>query len=56
LSFHTSRIPVGTASAVQVRSPIHTQSVGKWRFHRQRLVPLIRQLEAEGHHGGLGDY
>ena len=36
---------VKTASAVQVRQPIHQGSVGVWRKYEQHLQPLLRSLE-----------
>jgi tetratricopeptide (TPR) repeat protein len=44
LRFHESKVPSATASAVQVRRPIYSSSVGKWRFHAQRLGPLHARL------------
>lgn len=35
LQFHKNRGPVATASSVQVRSPIHSRSVGQWRRYGQ---------------------
>jgi hypothetical protein len=40
--------PVRTASAWQVRQPIHQGSVGRWRHHADALAPLIAALHAEG--------
>ena len=37
---------VTTASAVQVRSPIHRRSVGAWRAYEAQLAPLRAILEA----------
>jgi len=39
---------VTTASASQIRQPIHKGSVQKWRKYHQQLAPLIQQLEQEG--------
>jgi Tfp pilus assembly protein PilF len=47
LRFHESRVPSATASAVQVRRPIYSSSVGKWRVHEQRLSPLRTRLARE---------
>jgi len=44
LRFHQSKVPSATASAVQVRRPIYSSSVGKWRFHAQHLSPLHARL------------
>ena len=37
-----------TASAVQVRQPVHTRSIGRWRRYERQLEPMRRVLEAEG--------
>jgi hypothetical protein len=47
LRFHESKAPSATASAVQVRQPIYSSSVGKWRVHEQRLSPLRARLARE---------
>jgi tetratricopeptide (TPR) repeat protein len=47
LRFHESAAPSATASAVQVRRPIYSSSVGKWRHHTERLAPLRARLARE---------
>jgi tetratricopeptide (TPR) repeat protein len=47
LRFHQSAAPSSTASAVQIRRPIYTSSVGKWRHHSERLQPLRARLARE---------
>jgi hypothetical protein len=47
LRFHESPAPSSTASAVQVRRPIYSSSVGKWRHHADRLAPLRARLARE---------
>jgi Sulfotransferase family/Tetratricopeptide repeat len=47
LRFHESPAPSSTASAVQVRRPIYSSSVGKWRHHAERLAPLRVRLARE---------
>jgi tetratricopeptide (TPR) repeat protein len=47
LRFHESAAPSATASAVQVRRPIYSSSVGKWRHHAERLAPLRARLARE---------
>jgi len=47
LRFHQSAAPSATASAVQVRRPIYSSSVGKWRHHAERLAPLRARLARE---------
>ena len=47
LRFHQSPAPSATASAVQVRRPIYSSSVGKWRHHAERLTPLRARLARE---------
>jgi hypothetical protein len=44
LRFHDSGREVRTASAAQVRRPIHTRSVGRWRRFEDRLGPLLEAL------------
>ena len=44
LSFHKSERWVATASYDQVRQPIYTQSVGRWRNYEKYLEPLTRAL------------
>jgi tetratricopeptide (TPR) repeat protein len=46
LSFHRNRRVVATASAVQVRQPLFSSSVGRWRRYAARLQPLVAALEA----------
>lgn len=40
--------PSTTASAAQVREPVHTRSVQKWRRHETGLAPLRERLAAAG--------
>lgn len=42
LRFHENRRAVVTASTRQVRAPIHTRSVARWRAHEAHLGPLVR--------------
>jgi len=44
LRFHESQAPSATASAVQVRRPVYSSSIGKWRHHAERLMPLRTRL------------
>jgi len=48
LSFHERAEPAATASAAQVRQPIHQRSVGLWRRYAAELAPLRSALIAEG--------
>ncbi len=48
LNFHEQEGAVSTASAVQVREPVHTRSIGRWRHYKSRLQPMIHALEAAG--------
>lgn len=43
----TARVerPVQTASVWQVRQPINTSAVAKWRLYEKQLEPLLSQLE-----------
>ncbi len=44
LRFHETRRPVRTASVNQVRQPIYSSSVGRWRAHAAHLGPLLAAL------------
>jgi tetratricopeptide (TPR) repeat protein len=44
LAFHEAAGPVRTASARQVRQPIFTTSIERWRRHQARLGPLLQAL------------
>lgn len=48
LAPHRSTAPAATASAAQVREPIHTRSVGLWRHHREALAPIARTFAQHG--------
>jgi tetratricopeptide (TPR) repeat protein len=51
LEFYQAKRPVRTASAVQVRQPVFTTSVGRWKHYEQALASLFSRLErvvAEG--------
>lgn len=48
LNFHTQDTAVTTASAVQVRQPAHTGSVGRWRRYEDHLQPMCEALERAG--------
>jgi tetratricopeptide (TPR) repeat protein len=44
ISFHTTRRPVKTASAVQVRKPLFRSSLQRWRGYESGLAPLLAEL------------
>ncbi|MGI9344354.1 MAG: tetratricopeptide repeat-containing sulfotransferase family protein [Gammaproteobacteria bacterium] len=44
LAFHKSDDPVATASQKQVREPIHTRSIGRWKNYARQLKPLLDEL------------
>jgi hypothetical protein len=48
LRFHENTAASTTASSAQVRQPVYSSSVGRWRQYRERLEPLIATLEDEG--------
>ena len=48
LEFHKQKTVVTTASAVQVRQPAHTKSIGRWRRYEQQLEPMRKALESLG--------
>jgi hypothetical protein len=39
---------VRTASAAQVRRPINTRGIGRWKRFAAQLVPMLGELEAAG--------
>jgi tetratricopeptide (TPR) repeat protein len=44
LAFHKTERPVTTASTLQVRQPIFSSSIGKWRRYETHLGPMLRIL------------
>jgi hypothetical protein len=44
LAFHETVRPVRTASVAQVRQPIYTRSVARWKNYEKDLAPLFEQL------------
>ncbi len=47
LDFHRAQRPVTTASAIPVRQPVFTTSVGRWKHYEQALGPLFARLEED---------
>jgi hypothetical protein len=45
LSFHTTQRQILTASHWQVRQPLYTSSVGRWRHYRKHLGPMIAAMK-----------
>jgi hypothetical protein len=48
LAFFENRRAVRTASTLQVRKPISTQSIGRWQRYRAHLGPLLSALGEQG--------
>jgi len=48
LSFEQNTAPVATASSVQVREPIYTRAVERWRNYEKHLLPLRELLQQNG--------
>ena len=48
LDFHLTKRVVRTLSLVQVRQPIHSQSVGRWKNYEPSLQPLFIALKRHG--------
>lgn len=48
LNFHQQAQAVSTASASQVREPVHMRSVGRWRKYERQLAPMITILKSHG--------
>ncbi len=47
LQFHTSKRVIDTASYQQVRKPIYTKSVNRWKRYEKHIGPLIESLGLE---------
>lgn len=47
-AFHLNPTAVATASAAQVREPIHSRSVRSWRRYETQLQPLVHALRQSG--------
>ncbi|MCB1608367.1 MAG: sulfotransferase [Xanthomonadales bacterium] len=47
LNFHNNASPVATASSVQVRQPIYTAAVERWRRYADQLAPVVALLNLE---------
>lgn len=45
LNFHQQKSAVATASAVQVREPVHSRSIGRWRRYERHLKPMLEELQ-----------
>jgi len=54
LEFHKSKVASTTASAVQVRQPLYSTSIQKWRHYENQLIPLKARLAAAGLLGDTG--
>ena len=48
LEFHKQDAAVTTASAVQVRQPVHTRSIGRWRRYENQLGLMRQTLQEQG--------
>lgn len=48
LTFHTQTAAVATPSAAQVRRPMNSDAVARWRVHADALAPARALLEAQG--------
>ena len=44
LAFHQGRHTVRSASLAQVRRPLYTQAVGRWKHYERTLAPLLALL------------
>jgi hypothetical protein len=43
--YYEGRQPVRTASVMQVRQPIYTHAVARWKHYEQALAPVLAQLQ-----------
>ncbi|MEO8365882.1 MAG: sulfotransferase [Pseudoxanthomonas sp.] len=49
LDFHLSERGVQTPSRWQVKQPVHTRSIGRWRNYEPALEPLLEVLDPESY-------
>jgi tetratricopeptide (TPR) repeat protein len=48
LAFYQTKRVVMTASRWQVRQPVYSSSVGRWKHYRRHLGPLLQELHRDG--------
>ncbi len=48
LEFHKNKAAVATASSVQVRQPINTKFIGRWKKYQQQVTELTELFDSEG--------
>ncbi len=48
LDFHSNRRVVRTPSHAQVRHPVHSRSVARWRLYEETLQPMFQAFERHG--------
>lgn len=48
LAFHENAAPVATASSAQVREPLYTSALGRWKRYEAGLKPALDILDAAG--------
>ncbi|MFN3213830.1 MAG: tetratricopeptide repeat-containing sulfotransferase family protein [Henriciella sp.] len=48
IDFHTNRAPVATASSAQVRQPLYTSSLARWKRYRPGIDPALNILVEAG--------
>jgi tetratricopeptide (TPR) repeat protein len=46
LEFHKTRRPVRTSSVEQVRQPVYSSSIGRWKNYQRSLAPLFAKLDS----------
>ena len=44
LDFHKNKSPSATASAAQVRQPLYSSAIGRWKHYAKELAPLTKSL------------
>ena len=49
LEFHKSERGVQTPSRWQVKQPIYTRSIGRWKHYQDHLAPLLQVLEPDAY-------
>lgn len=49
IDFHTNQAPVATASSAQVRQPLYTSSLARWKRYRPGIDPALNILVEAGY-------
>ena len=48
LDFHKNTSAVATASTMQVRQPLYSSSIGRWKHYAEQLAPIAKIFDRHG--------